>query len=123
MERLKFAVQAITQPFEIQKQLFPEFVCVADELALEWEMAMDDLRFQSGNVLTENQKSAIENLDKYMESISGSAHIQYWCDEALHYSLEWKTMRKLAYKILVEMGWKQEIPPIITDRIYIANNN
>jgi hypothetical protein len=120
MERLKFAVQAIALPFEIQKQLFPEFVCVADELASEWEMAMDNLRSWSGNTLSENQKAAIENLDKYMESISGSAHIQYWCDEALRYSMEWKTMRELAYKILFEMEWKQEIPPITTDRIYIG---
>jgi hypothetical protein len=119
-EQLKWITQAIAQPYEIQKRLFPDFVCVADELALEWESALDSLHSSfDNNTLTCDQKAAIENLDNYIVSISGFE--QHWCDEALCHGLEWRKIRDMAYHILVKMGWEREAPPNIANRIYIGS--
>lgn len=43
MNKFKWVTQAFSQPFEIQKNLFPQFVNAADQLAVEWEVALDQM--------------------------------------------------------------------------------
>ncbi|GKX61437.1 hypothetical protein [Pragia fontium] len=122
MNKIKWVTQAIAQPCEIQKGLFPDFVNVADELAVEWEMALDELSDpEVSSQLTDEQKSAIKRLDDYMLSISGADNIQYWSNEALSQSVEWKNMREMAETILVTMKWEKSIPSK-NDAIYITNS-
>lgn len=108
MNEIKRIVQSFAQPGDVQKSLFPDFVNVADELAVEWEMALEGLNDTS---LTDKQKQVIKALDDYMLSISGPANIQYWNNEALCHSKEWDMMRNLAEDILCVMGWEKNIPP------------
>ncbi|WP_456309375.1 hypothetical protein [Serratia proteamaculans] len=115
MNEIKRIVQSFAQPGEVQKSLFPDFVNVADELAVEWEMAFEEINDAS---LTDKQKQAIKALDDYMLSISGPSNIQYWNNDALCHSKEWDRMRNLAEDILYVMGWEKNIPPKI-QAIYV----
>ena len=117
MGKLEWVTRVFSQPSEAQKSLFPEFVNVADELAVEWELALEGRESVS---LTDEQRLAIKVLDDYMLSISGPENIQYWNDDALCYSTEWNHMRKLAENILNIMGWENSLPAKST-AIYINN--
>lgn len=116
MERIEWITRAFAQSSTVQKSLFPDFVNVADELAVEWELALEDI---NNDLLSDEQKSSIKALDDYMLSISGSENIQYWNDDALCYSDEWNKMRELAKIILDAMGWDNDVPPE-SNAIYIS---
>ena len=119
MNKIKWIAQVIAQPYEIQKSLFPDFANVADELAVEWEGALDELNITS---ITDEQRSVIKKLDDYMLSISGPANIQYWNNTALCKSVEWQRMREMAIDILSIMHWEKTVPakPKV---IYINQDN
>ena len=121
MNKIMWITQVIAQPCEIQKGLFPNFVNVADELAIEWEMALDELNDSTvSSLLTDEQKIAIKRLDDYMLCISGVENIQYWNNEALTQSVEWRIMRDMAKDILSAMKWKKTIPSE-SEAIYVKN--
>ncbi len=90
--------------------MFPEFANVADELAVEWQIALDELNDLSMISITDEQWSAIKKLDTYMLSISGSVNIQYWNNDALCQSAEWQKMREMAIDILSIMQWEKTVP-------------
>ena len=119
MNKIKWIAQVIAQPYEIQKSLFPEFANVADELAVEWEGALDELNITS---ITDEQRSVIKKLDDYMLSISGPANIQYWNNTALCKSVEWQRMREMAIDILSIMHWEKTVPAK-PKAIYINQDN
>lgn len=122
MNKIKWATQAIAQPCEVQKGLFPDFANVADELAVEWEMALDELNDpEVSSQLTDEQKDAIKRLDDYMLSISGADNIQYWNNDALSQSVEWQNMREMADTILTTMKWEKSISSK-NNAIYITNS-
>lgn len=75
MNKFKWVAQAFSQPHEIQKNLFPEFVNAADQLAVEWEIALDQM---DDSRLTNIQRQMIKELDDYMLSISGADNLKYW---------------------------------------------
>lgn len=119
MNKIKWVTQAIAQPCEIQKSLFPDFANIADELAVEWEMALNELNnSQVASLFSSEQKLAVKNLDDYMLSISGAANIQYWNNDALCRSVEWQKMRKMANDILRIMNW-ENVVPAKADALYI----
>lgn len=119
MNKIKWIAQVIAQPYEIQKSLFPDFANVADELAVEWEGALDELNITS---ITDEQRSVIKKLDDYMLSISGPANIQYWNNTALCKSVEWQRMREMAIDILSIMHWEKTVPAN-PKAIYINQDN
>jgi hypothetical protein len=117
MERIEWITRAFAQSSNVQKSLFPDFVNVADELAVEWELALEET---NNDMLSDKQKSSIKELDDYLLSISGSENIQYWNDYALCYSNEWNKIRELAKIIFDTMGWNDEGPPKC-NALYINN--
>ena len=119
MNKIKWIAQVIAQPYEIQKSLFPDFANVADELAVEWEGALDELNITS---ITDEQRGVIKKLDDYMLSISGPANIQYWNNTALCKSVEWQRMREMAIDILSIMHWEKTVPAK-PKAIYINQDN
>jgi len=119
ISRIEWATRAIAQPAAIQLSLFPEFVEASDELALSWEQAYNEFQNDKSSH-SDSQRCALENLDKYMSTISGSVFSDIWTTEGLFYSLEWQKMRELAKVILLAMGWPDEVPPQIQD-IYVGN--
>jgi hypothetical protein len=121
IEQLKWIIQAMAQPYDIQKQMFPEFVNVADELALEWEAVLDELHlFQDVPLLSGQQKISIKSIDEFILSISGSGNAQYWNNDALCNSAEWEKIRTMASNFLIEMGWEKIAPAERYDRVYVG---
>ena len=80
MTKFKWVTQAFSQPFEIQKNLFPQFVNAAEQLAVEWEVALDEM---DDSRLANIQRQMIKELDDYILSISGADNLKYWNDDAL----------------------------------------
>jgi hypothetical protein len=121
-DRLKWITQALAQPAEVQISLFPSFVPAPEELAMNWEEAMNGNR-DFLEKISEKQRSTFLELDRYMESISGERFLHLWLDsEALFKALEWALMRDMAAKILESMGW-QNLPPNADDNddIYVGS--
>ena len=104
LEQLQWATFAIAQPAAGQIALFPDFVVVADELALEWESALRRIDLE-GDAITGDQRAAIRTLDTFMSSISGRENERFWTDEALRDAPEWRRMRDMAADIAKRFGW------------------
>ena len=119
------AVQVLAQPPNVQEALFPDFVEVPDELALNWEEALRDKSFGAFfDKLTDTQKTTINKLDSYISSVSGTEVENIWTMQSLHNGEEWKTIRALAADVILEMGWAIDIT--ITPRkdvVYIKDED
>jgi hypothetical protein len=105
--RLCHAIQALAQPADVQRALFPDFVVVGDELAIELDEALKDLR-NDGPPLSLVQTEAIRELDVYLEALSGPAHLDFWDDLG---DRRWERVRSLSVSILVSFNWPNECPP------------
>ena len=99
------------------KKIVSWFCKCRNQLAVEWEITLDKT---NDSQLTDDQKQAVKKLDDYILSISGSANLQHWNDDALCYSNEWVKMRGLAKVILDTMGWSNDVSPE-RHAIYIDN--
>ncbi|MBI2374518.1 MAG: hypothetical protein HYV07_11035 [Deltaproteobacteria bacterium] len=71
-----------------------------DELALEFSDAFGVVEEQ----LDENERRISTRLDRYLEGMSGSDHVQLWTIDALHSAREWACVRKLADEVLRVIG-------------------
>lgn len=104
--RLKDSLQALAAPADVQIGLFPEFVVVADELAL-------DLQNWSGvavqGSIADERKSALRRLDQELSELG--KHKGLWSLDALKHSQEWERVRIHAQTTLEAFGWEAAIPP------------
>jgi hypothetical protein len=109
LDRMMWCTQALAQPAETQISLFPAFVEVADELALSWEEAFQELQSVKER-LTAPQLTAVLALDENLASISGPAHADLWKIQALSDTSEWKNLRQRAVELLEAMAWPNVTP-------------
>ena len=120
IDQLRWAVQALALPASEQIRLFPSFVCVADELALDFshwfEVASD------GGELTSEQRVALQHLDDTLAAFSGSEHPDVWTEEALHAHPTWVQFRQQASAFLAAFDWPYEPPPS-NRAIYVGPGN
>lgn len=107
-ENLKWVLQALSCPAKIQISLFPEFVYVADELALCWEELYEE-NLNIEDFSPEVQKAFID-FDEFILSISGKENEHLWTNEALSNTIEWAKIRTLAKNALEELGWEVAEP-------------
>jgi len=110
-ERLKWAVQALALPAASQLQLFPDFVCKADELALDLDQ---HLRAAKTTSWTPAQLSGMRALDAKLDAMSrgGPDYAEaLWQDDALLRSPQWDQVRQLAEVVLHAFAWPPESPP------------
>ncbi len=120
LERLKWSAMALSQDAETQNGLFPDFVVVADELALNWDEALNELNDPDLRI-NDDQKSKIEKLDAMILAISGLENIKFWDDDALEVFQEWEDIRLAASEVLKSFGWPIAAPPPSFD-IYISGH-
>ena len=118
-DTFEWALQALAQPAKIQIDFFPDFVNAADELALTWEEAIEDLDLQ---ILPVEAQGSIKELDEYMVSISGKGNERIWTSEAIFNSVEWARMRKMAEKTIFDLGWVKQLPKNPPWLIYSSEN-
>ncbi len=93
-----------------QRELFPGFVVVADELALDFEEKYRELPCDT-SLFTSEQAQAVEALDKALEAMSGPGHEELWTVEALDRLPKWDHIRQLAGQVIRAMGWSDAAPP------------
>ena len=111
LTRLRHSLQALAMPADVQLSLFPDFVCKADELALDfdhWRLCVvtnDDFK------LTDQQQALLATLDEQVAAMSEAEHSPLWTEEALRTRPEWANVRRLATETLVAFAWDVDTPP------------
>jgi hypothetical protein len=109
-DQLQSAVLALAQPAEVQLSLFPDFVCKADELALNFEDGLYELVGHEHEI-TDEQRMAIDELDRLLQSMSGKQNAALWTDEAVRSHSMWEEIRKTAKMVTTAFDWKLRRPP------------
>jgi hypothetical protein len=106
--RLKWAVQALALPANEQRGLFPSFVLVGDELALDFyecrETALKD------HALTDDQLSALESLDTTLSHMTAENNMELWDEPGVDHP-RWGEVRETAKDALKRLGWNLDTPP------------
>lgn len=112
-DQLERGVLALAQPAELQLSLFPDFVCKADELALDFEDGISELVGHEDEI-TPSQRAALDALDKLVLSMSGERHAAFWTEEAVKSHPVWDDIRAAAKSTISAFGWefRAQIAPI-----------
>jgi hypothetical protein len=110
-ERLMWAVQALAQPAELQPRLFPEFVVVADELALEFDHWQQTAKDHVGAGWSETQHTTLTDLDRLLTEMSGPGHPELWRGADCLNHPTWAEVRVRARTVLAAFGWSSDAPP------------
>jgi hypothetical protein len=117
-DQLEWAVLALAQPSEVQLGLFPDFVCKADELALDFEDGLLQLVGHDDEVTAE-QRVALNALDALIIGMSGQRNASFWTEEALRSHPKWHEIRTAAKATAAAFGWELR-PPGPSGAIYIG---
>jgi hypothetical protein len=107
-EQFQWSILALAQPADVQVALFPDFVLVADELAIAFEEGLAEVADDETNTF---QKEKIEALDRLIMRISGEENLKYWIDDALQVFPEWDEIRAAAAEVASAFGWPVQPPP------------
>ncbi|AKT38326.1 hypothetical protein [Chondromyces crocatus] len=110
-QHFEWSIRALAQSTDVQLSLFPDFVCKADELALDYEERWGNFREELGESLTSEQLDSISALDKHLRAMSGLQNEKFWTDESMVNDPEWRLVRELALRVVAVMGWSSEPPP------------
>jgi hypothetical protein len=109
-ERLKYSIQRLACPAEVQLNLLPSFVCRPDELALDFDQwrlaAVSNFRSE----LTAGQLLCLDAIDGTLSELTNMGP-EHWTDDAVRRSNEWRRIRALAASALLSFGWTTEVPP------------
>ncbi len=109
--RLKYSLQALAMPAETQLELFPDFVCKVEELALDFDQWSRCVLSNDGGELSEEQKSLLSELDGTFGQMSGGQDKNLWSEDALRNSPAWRRVRDTAKAAIDSFGWNTERPP------------
>lgn len=109
LERLKQSLQALAAPPDTQLGIYPDFVCKADELALDF----DDWFAMSERFLSAKQIGALEPIMSLLDGMSGPGGP--WSEEDLRTDARWEQIRGLAKRALRVFKWPIEQPPTSPD--------
>src|SRR5262245_34979389 len=103
-QQFRWAVQALVQASDVQPTLFPPFVVVADELALDFDNYRRAYEDHFGEFWSSAERQAIEALDHQLNRMSGDKpHL--WSDDGCLNHPQWAEVRRLAHQVLSEFGW------------------
>jgi hypothetical protein len=109
--QLQRAVVALAQPADVQLSLFPDFVCKADELALDFEDGLYELVGHEDEI-TGEQRAALDALNQLLLRMSGKPNASFWTEEALRSDARWEAVRSTAKAAAAAFGWElSPLPP------------
>lgn len=115
-DRLKWSILALAQPAAVQMTLYPDFVCIGDELAGDFDQGLREF----ASPMTDEQRAAVKGLDQLITSLSGEWNAEFWLDpEALEEDVRWDEIRASARMAARAFGWPLGPPPP-SDDIYIS---
>jgi hypothetical protein len=105
LEMLVNATRLLASDAEVQAGVFPDFVQVPDELALNFDDAFQlSDQLEASGQLTRQQVEALERIDKLLEEMTGRHETALWTLEALRGSREWQAIRAEARSALGALG-------------------
>jgi hypothetical protein len=107
LDNLKWSLQALALPADIQVTLFPSFVCIPDELALDFDHW--NLCVVSNNLLSTYLSEELLTLNTIFDEMKDP---DLWSLQALAQSEEWESVRRQAAHLLTLLGWEMGIPPV-----------
>ncbi|HEY0312212.1 MAG TPA: hypothetical protein VGC56_06920 [Allosphingosinicella sp.] len=116
-DQLKRAVLALAQPPEVQLGLFPDFVCKAEELALDFEDGLYELVGHEDEI-TAQQRAAVDALDALLAIMSGQGNASFWTEEGVRSDPKWEEIRTAAKATAAAFGWELR-PPGPSGAIYV----
>lgn len=114
LSRTEHALQMLACPADVQIRLMPRFVCVTDELALDFDHWQSVLVSNFGSELSPDQIASLAVIDDKFASFSRGGKefkAEFWTDEALRQSADWQSIRQMAGRTLHLFGWPLAIPP------------
>ena len=91
-----WSLQALAQPAEVQAALFPSFVVVADELALDLKQWLEVVR--ASKEVPEEAVRIAQQIDAML--CDASSDEQFWTLEALASNAVWQQIRDLSIEAL-----------------------
>lgn len=94
--QLRWSLQALAQPADVQLGLYPNFACKADELALEFRDAFLAVKEDAENLFGQEQAEALGRIEAHLKGFSGEANADHWTEEALCSDRLWAETRALA---------------------------
>jgi len=110
IEKLVDCLRALAAPADIQVARFPDFVCKAGELALDYADALL-LAFQCQQLqFTQEQRQALQRVDDLLDGMSGEQNAHIWTDAALGSAPEWVAVRDAAMAAVHALGMRYEPP-------------
>tara|TARA_R100001143_G_C3315067_1_gene112027 strand:+ start:136 stop:555 length:420 start_codon:yes stop_codon:yes gene_type:complete len=102
-------ILALASPADVQISLFPQGVCIGDELVSDFDH--HKMEFVTNHEVTTEQLEAIEALDQFLTELSGPHNEVFWCDpEPLRDDPRWDRIRDLAGAVLRCFNWKYSRP-------------
>lgn len=113
-DQFRWSLQALAMNAEVQQSLFPDFVCKADELALDYDHWSEVARSFFGAEFSGDQLAAIQAIDRHLDAMSRGGAVfdeQLWSEEALGTRPQWVELRSLAQLALSKFGWPADKPP------------
>ena len=119
LEHLKWALQALAAPAEEQIRLFPSFVCIPDELVLDFDCWYQSAKTKVSFSL--EQQDALSELDDCIQRWSGPPNQDVWHEAALATHPVWLDFRALAKQALAAFSWSMDLPPFERGNIYVQN--
>lgn len=117
---LQRAVVALAQPADVQLSLFPDFVCKADELALDFEDGLYELVGHKDEI-TGEQQANLDALDRLLSGMNDSQDASVWTEEALRTHPAWVEVRTAAAATAAAFGWELT-RPMQSRAIYIPSS-
>jgi hypothetical protein len=109
MDRVLELLKLMASSAGEQVKAFPDFVVVADEIALLFD---DEMRFADGQgLISKLDAVALERLraiGERLERMTGKS--QFWTLEALGSAPEWDFIRRTACSILSDLGVPRDPP-------------
>ena len=109
LERLEWSTRALYQPVDIQRTLYPDFVVVADELALDFDQWLSVAT--SHGCFVPARLEPLLAINRKLGHMSGTHNARLWTLDALANSPEWSSIRALAGDALKDLGWPTAPPP------------
>ncbi len=98
-DQFRWSLQALACDAEAQRSLFPDFVCKADELALDYDHWSEVARSFFAGEFSGVQLAALAKIDSRLDAMGrGGAEFEevLWSEDALGTRPQWEELRSLA---------------------------